>query len=151
MIALLLFALNICGVWRDLSWFCAHANMHSYVNITFLNHCWQWLLFLKMLHYLSVFYLFMPAPSGSLVCIFLSTSLFAGQKVTSWIFSCCVLAIYLGASCYWWILHGGKTTMLYLNLSGHDIFKKWFGTSPEKHCLTAMPYRLFSRKLTKVT
>ena len=35
-----------------------------------------------------------------------------------------------------WNLHGGKTTMLYLNLSGHDIFKKRFGTSPEKHCLT---------------
>ena len=50
-----------------------------------------------------------------------------------------------------WNLHGGKTTMLYLNLSGHDIFKKRFGTSPEKHCLTAMPYRLFSRKLTKLT
>ena len=27
--------------------------------------------------------------------------------------------------------------MLYLNLSGHNIFKKRFGTSPEKHCLTA--------------
>ena len=52
---------------------------------------------------------------------------------------------------YKWNLHGGKTTMLYLNLSGHDIFKKRFGTSPEKHCLTAMPYRLFSRKLTKLT
>ena len=23
-----------------------------------------------------------------------------------------------------WNLHGGKTTMLYLNLSGHNIFKK---------------------------
>ena len=44
-------------------------------------------------------------------------------------------------------LHGGKTTMLYLNLSGHDIFKKRFGTSPEKHCLTAMPYRLFQGNL----
>ena len=42
-----------------------------------------------------------------------------------------------------WNLHGGKTTMLYLNLSGHDIFKTRFGTSPEKHCLTATPYRLF--------
>ena len=50
-----------------------------------------------------------------------------------------------------WDLHGGKITMLHLNLSGHDIFKKRFGTSPEKHCLTAMPYRLFSRKLTKLT
>ena len=38
-----------------------------------------------------------------------------------------------------WNLHGGKTTMLYLNLSGHDIFKTRFGTSPEKHCLTATP------------
>ena len=37
---------------------------------------------------------------------------------------------------YKWNLHGGKTTMLYLNLSGHNIFKKRFGTSPEKHCLT---------------
>ena len=46
-----------------------------------------------------------------------------------------------------WNLHGGKTTMLYLNLSGHDIFKKRFGTSPEKHCLTAMPYRLFQGNL----
>ena len=28
--------------------------------------------------------------------------------------------------------------MLYLNLSGHSMFfKKRFGTSPEKHCLTA--------------
>ena len=54
-------------------------------------------------------------------------------------------------SIYKWNLHGGKTTMLYLNLSGHDIFKKKFGTSPEKHCLTAMPYRLFSRKLAKLT
>ena len=35
----------------------------------------------------------------------------------------------------------------YLNLSGHDIFKKRFGTSPEKHCLTAMPYRLFQGNL----
>ena len=26
----------------------------------------------------------------------------------------------------------------YLNLSGHYIFKKRFGTSPEKHCLTAI-------------
>ena len=25
---------------------------------------------------------------------------------------------------YKWNLHGGKTTMLYLNLSGHNIFKK---------------------------
>ena len=50
-----------------------------------------------------------------------------------------------------WNLHGGKTTMLYLNLSGHNIFKKRFGTSPEKHCLTVMPYRLFSRKLAKLT
>ena len=42
MISLLLFALNICGVCRaGPSWFCAHAHMHSYVNITFLNHCWQ--------------------------------------------------------------------------------------------------------------
>ena len=31
-------------------------------------------------------------------------------------------------------LDGGKTTMLYLNLSGHDMFlKKRFGISPEKH------------------
>ena len=52
---------------------------------------------------------------------------------------------------YKWNLHGGKTTMLYLNLSGHNIFKKRFGTSPEKHCLTAMLYRLFSRKLAKLT
>ena len=44
-------------------------------------------------------------------------------------------------------LHGGKTTMLYLNLSGHDIFKTRFGTSPEKHCLTATPYRLFQGNL----
>ena len=48
---------------------------------------------------------------------------------------------------YKWNLHGGKTTMLYLNLSGHDIFKKRFVTSPEKHCLTAMPYRLFQGNL----
>ena len=48
---------------------------------------------------------------------------------------------------YKWNLHGGKTTMLYLNLSGHDIFKTRFGTSPEKHCLTAMPYRLFQGNL----
>ena len=34
--------------------------------------------------------------------------------------------------------------MIYLNLSGHDIFKKRFGTSPEKHCLTA---RNFSNAL----
>ena len=46
-----------------------------------------------------------------------------------------------------WNLHGGKTTMLYLNLSGHDIFKTRFGTSPEKHCLTATPYRLFQGNL----
>ena len=45
------------------------------------------------------------------------------------------------ATVYKWNLHGGKTTMLYLNLSGHDIFKTRFGTSPEKHCLTATPYR----------
>ena len=45
-------------------------------------------------------------------------------------------------------LHGGKTTMLYLNLSGHSkFFKKRFGTSPEKHCLTAMPCRLFQGNL----
>ena len=45
-------------------------------------------------------------------------------------------------------LHGGKTTMLYLNLSGHSMFfKKRFGTSPEKHCLTAMPCRLFQGNL----
>ena len=37
--------------------------------------------------------------------------------------------------------------MLYLNLSGHDIFKTRFGTSPEKHCLTATPYRLFQGNL----
>ena len=48
---------------------------------------------------------------------------------------------------YKWNLHGGKTTMLYLNLSGHDIFKTRFGTSPEKHCLTATPYRLFQGNL----
>ena len=54
-------------------------------------------------------------------------------------------------SIYKWNLHGGKTTMLYLNLSGHNIFKTRFGTSPEKHCLTAMLYRLFSRKLAKLT
>ena len=41
----------------------------------------------------------------------------------------------------------GRTTTLYLNLSGHDIFKKRFGTSLEKHCLTAMPYRLFQGNL----
>ena len=36
-------------------------------------------------------------------------------------------------------LHGGKTTMLYLNLSGHELFlKKRFGTSPEKYCLTGL-------------
>ena len=46
-----------------------------------------------------------------------------------------------------WNLHGGKTTMLYLNLSGHDIFKTRFGTSPEKHCLTATPYCLFQGNL----
>ena len=35
-LSLLLFALNICGVCRaGPSWFCAHAHMHSYVNITF--------------------------------------------------------------------------------------------------------------------
>ena len=32
-----------------------------------------------------------------------------------------------------------------------NVFKKRFGTSPEKNCLTAMPWRLFSRKLTKLT
>ena len=51
---------------------------------------------------------------------------------------------------YKWNLHGGKTTMLYLNLSGHDIFKKRFGTSPEKHCLTAMPYRLFFKETHEI-
>ena len=36
----------------------------------------------------------------------------------------------------------------YLSLSGHDlILKKKFGISPEKHYLTAMPYRLFQGKL----
>ena len=45
-------------------------------------------------------------------------------------------------------LHGGRTTMFYLNLSGHDlILKKRFGISIEKHCLTAMLYRLFQGKL----
>ena len=29
-----------------------------------------------------------------------------------------------GRNIYKWNLHGGKTTMLYLNLSGHNIFKK---------------------------
>ena len=52
---------------------------------------------------------------------------------------------------YKWNLYGGKTTMLYLHLSDHDTFKKRFGTSLEKHCLTAMPYHLFSRKLAKLT
>ena len=38
--------------------------------------------------------------------------------------------------------------MLYLNMSGHDlILKKRFGISPEKHGLTAMPYRLFQGNL----
>ena len=38
--------------------------------------------------------------------------------------------------------------MLYLNLPGHDtILKKRFGISPEKHSLTAMPYRLFQGNL----
>ena len=42
-----------------------------------------------------------------------------------------------------------KPPMLYLNMSGHElILKKRFETSPEKHCLTAIP---FARKLTKLT
>ena len=53
---------------------------------------------IAILDFLSVFIYFCLQPSCSLVCIFLSTSLFAGQKVSSWIFSCCVLAIYLGAN-----------------------------------------------------
>ena len=45
----------------------------------------------------------------------------------------------------------GKTTMLYLNLSGHDIFKKRFGTSPEKTLPNNNALPPFSRKLTKLT
>ena len=36
-------------------------------------------------------------------------------------------------------------------LTNHDlILKKRFGISPEKHCLTAMPYRPFQGKLQNV-
>ena len=28
-----------------------------------------------------------------------------------------------------------------------NVYKKRFGTSPERHCLTAMPYRLFQGNL----
>ena len=49
-------------------------------------------------------------------------------------------------------LHGGKTTMLYLNQSGHELFlKKRFGTSPENHWPNSNALPPFSSKLTKLT
>ena len=56
-----------------------------------------------------------------------------------------------GLKIYKWNLHGGKTTMLYLNLSGHDIFKKevWHLTGKTLPNSNALPP--FSRKLTKLT
>ena len=44
-------------------------------------------------------------------------------------------------------LHGGRTTMLYLNLSGHDlILKKRFGISLEQHCLRGHTKKRLKRR-----